>query len=243
MPRAAARSVVALSLLVVAAACGVEGRWTTGEQLASCRGGDVPFEASVLTSPPLEDGDHPALPQIKNELQARGRLRVQQQIDGTPEIRLLSEDDGHAVFAIGDTTDSSKDFPYARFERQGDRWRLVGSGSNCYVLGWARGRKGNPWTLRRPAEPEVVRLSVFVHEFNCTGGRTAEGRIDEPTVGWTDDSAVVTITIEPPEGNQTCPGNPPTPFEFELPGPLGSRQLLDGSFVPPAPPGTPRDPT
>jgi hypothetical protein len=58
---------------------------------------------------------------------------------------------------------------------------------------------------------------------------------------WSHESAIITITIEPPKGNNACPGNPPTPFEIDLPGPLGDRQLLDGSFVPPSPPGT-RDP-
>src|SRR5687767_906889 len=102
------RAASAVAVLLVVSACGVEGRPTGQEQLASCRGGEVPFEASALTAPPLEDGDHPALPQIKKELQPRGHLRAAEGAAETKEIRLLSDADGRAVFAFGDTSDISK---------------------------------------------------------------------------------------------------------------------------------------
>lgn len=96
-----------------------------------------------------------------------------------------------------------------------------------------------------PADGELRLLSdtgVLVEETACASGRTAEGRIDPPTIEWSDRVAIVTIAVRPAPGNQTCPSNPTTPFTVELPGPLGWRTLLDGSHVPPAPPGTPRQP-
>jgi hypothetical protein len=233
------RAFVGLAIALLGA-CGVEGPWTSDVQLASCIGGDVPFPATVLNSAPLQDGDHPALEAVRRELGPRGHLRLAAELAPFTEIRLLSERDGQATFAFGATT--AGDFPYANFRREGGAWKLRNSGSNCRPTGWGRGRPGSSWEPIGAVGPGDRHVAVLVHEFGCASGRSAAGRVEEPTIVSKDDAVVVTITIRPPRGNQTCPGNPPTPFEFDLPAPLGDRRLLDGSFVPPQPPGTERPP-
>ena len=51
------------------------------------------------------------------------------------------------------------------------------------------------------------------------------------------DEVIVSIYVEPLQGDQECPGNPPARFTVELREPLGDRQLIDGIG------GTDDDPT
>ena len=228
---------ILLVLIFAMAGCGAEGPWTPAP-LASCLGGDVPFSPEVLTAEPLAEDGHPAMSAVLDELRPRGHLWISEIREGV-DVRLLSETDREASFAFGETADPTKDFPYANFRRDGTRWTLRNYGGNCHLIGWARGRKGSPWSLATPVDPTTTRVSVLVQELGCASGRAATGLVEPPTIMWTGAEAIVTITIRPRrDGNQTCPGNPPTPFEFDLPAPLGGRSLLDGSHVPPAPPGT-----
>jgi hypothetical protein len=221
--------------------CGVEGPWSSAPQ-ASCLGGEVPFSPAVLAAAPLSGDDHPAMTAVLKELRPRGHLWISGIREGV-DVRLLSETDGEASFAFGETADPTKDFPYANFRRKnfrrnGHRWMLRNYASNCHLIGWARGRKASPWSLAQPVGPSSTHVSVLVQELGCASGRAATGLVEDPTILWTDAEAIVTLTIRPRSGNQTCQGNPPTRFEFDLPGPLGARTLMDGSHVPPAPPGT-----
>jgi hypothetical protein len=241
---ARSRAIMGLLFLAVAS-CGsptvVEPK-TSGRQV-SC-GGDVPFSTDVLSAPPLEEDGHPAVPAVRQSLRD-GDLSLQLQFLRLPpsvEIRLLSETDGRATFALGDTT---KDFPSVTFALEGEKWDLKQSSSNCQLRGWANGRPASPWSLDGPLDRASRRVSALVTEQDCASGSSAEGRIDEPKIEWSEDTAIITITVRSRTGPgelQTCPSNPPTPFTFDLPAPLGERTLLDGFHVPPAPPGTPRPP-
>lgn len=80
----------------------------------------------------------------------------------------------------------------------------------------------------------VVELRVV--ERRCASGQSAEGRIELVELTETADEVRLRIGVRPPEGSQqTCPGNPSTPFTVELSEPLGDRQIVDASVVPARP--------
>ena len=96
-----------------------------------------------------------------------------------------------------------------------------------------------------PAEPDAVTpdtqvLDVLVLELECASGKTAEGRVEPPTIEWSNETVTVTYRIRPMELKEgegiTCQGHPPTPQRLDLGGPLGDRRLLDGSPEPPRQP-------
>jgi hypothetical protein len=234
MPPQFAGLVFALLLAVTSCAEKEEATAVSSEQQISCRGGRVPFSPKVLDAPALADDEHPAIPAIRESLKTP-TFEVR---DTSPdvELRLLSEADGRATFALGDT---SKIFSSLTFEKEAKGWDFANSSSSCFPTGWARGMRSSPWSLEHPLDPSDRRVQALVTEMNCAGAKSAEGRIEEPEIVITEGSVVVTIAVRPAKGNQTCPGNPETPFEFNLPEPLGDRELLDGFHVPPARPGTP----
>lgn len=210
---------------------------TGSPRLLSC-GGGLPFSPDVLSAPPLGEDGHPAVSAVRQSLRD-GELSRELDFLRLPanvDLRLLSESDREATFAIGDTR---KDFPTATFELEDGLWDLGPSGFPCQLRGWVNGRAASPWALEGPLDRTSRRVSALVTERACAGGNSAEGRIDEPHIEWGERTVIVTITVRPLAGNSTCPSNPPTPFTFELPAPLGERTLLDGFHVPPAPPGTP----
>jgi len=92
-----------------------------------------------------------------------------------------------------------------------------------------------PADLTLPAEPAAAATSIdlLVHERACASGRSAEGRIEIVELEETDDQVRLRISVRPREGGQDCQGNPPTPFTIELGEPLGAREIVDASIVPP----------
>ncbi|MFW7413886.1 hypothetical protein [Demequina sp. SO4-18] len=83
-----------------------------------------------------------------------------------------------------------------------------------------------------PANPptaDTTELHLLVTEVGCNSGRPADGRIE--LVSHTETAAAVTVTlgVEPESGDQTCQGNPPTPFVVTLEEPLGDREVIDGT--------------
>lgn len=83
------------------------------------------------------------------------------------------------------------------------------------------------WTLEEdPPNLEVPELRLLGFETNCASGRSAEGRISYDLTETVEELRVM-IKIKPPSGDQTCPGNPPTPIVVPLQEPLGERSLID----------------
>jgi hypothetical protein len=81
--------------------------------------------------------------------------------------------------------------------------------------------------------PEVTEIDVLVTERACNSGADARGRVVRPGVILGAESVTVVFAVVPRGGDHDCPSNPETPVLLELPEPLGDRQLLDGSSVPP----------
>ena len=92
------------------------------------------------------------------------------------------------------------------------------------------------WRVNGTVDPESKRVPLLVQEQECASGRSAEGRIREPDVDYRREAVVVTIRVRDRGGDQSCPGNPDTPFVLRLDEPIGDRALLDGGKRPPVPP-------
>ncbi len=92
-----------------------------------------------------------------------------------------------------------------------------------------------PADLSLPAEPaaEASSFDILVHERACASGQSAQGRIEVVELEETEDQVRLRIGVERREGDQTCQGSPPTQFRIELREPLGAREIVDASIVPP----------
>jgi len=89
------------------------------------------------------------------------------------------------------------------------------------------------WTLD-PAVPysaTATEIHVLVDELGCHGFQTAEGRIAQ-NVEYRVDAVIVTLAVRQPDGAQTCPGTPPTPYVMHVDQPVGARNLDDGGRWP-----------
>lgn len=83
--------------------------------------------------------------------------------------------------------------------------------------------------------PGDTSVDLLVRERACASGQRAEGRIELVELTETADQVQLRIGVRPAEGNQNCQSNPPTPFTVELSEPLGDRDIVDASAIPPRP--------
>jgi len=81
--------------------------------------------------------------------------------------------------------------------------------------------------------PNSNKVVVAVHELSCAGGRNPIPFLDKPEVDFLKRAVVIRLWIHPPEGANTCQGNPIGRLEVDLPHRLGERKLFDGSSNPP----------
>ena len=88
-------------------------------------------------------------------------------------------------------------------------------------------------TLAEIPSPADTSLELFVHERACASGQSAEGRIELVDLTITTDQVQMQVGVRPPDGDQDCQGNPPTPFTVDLGEPLGDREIVDASVEPP----------
>jgi hypothetical protein len=108
--------------------------------------------------------------------------------------------------------------------------------------------QGDPavWAVD-PANPTTASSTSFtalVMRIGCAGGRT--GEVFEPTINADEDEVIITFTVAPISGDQTCPGNDAVPVVVDLGEPIGDRRLVDGacrSGQAPAGRCDPNDPT
>jgi len=93
------------------------------------------------------------------------------------------------------------------------------------------GGLGVPTVALDPAhapDADATELRLLVTERECNSGQDAQGRVKLVSLVETADSVTVTIGVKPNNGG-TCPSNPATPFTVKLDGPLGDREIIDGT--------------
>jgi hypothetical protein len=82
-----------------------------------------------------------------------------------------------------------------------------------------------------PLDPAATTIPALIRERECASGQSPEGRVVDPVVFAATDAFLVNVWVRIAPGD--CPANPEFPIEVGLPEPLGGRQLLDGSEIPP----------
>lgn len=218
---------------------------------AACGGQTFPGRA--LTAPTgAETGDAPHAAALRAFL---ATPNVDAEFLPDSGWRLANEAVGRALYLADDPAppppDERPSFVYVALE-EGAETRLV-DGTLLGAEGWGiegwggcvpqrvvRDGSAADWVPAGTPAPTSSTLDVLVHEVECSGSRDITGLIRPPEVIETDDEVVVTFTVEPlpPADGYECAGNPSTPYTVQLDAPLGERTLLDGHFVPPAPPPT-----
>jgi hypothetical protein len=152
------------------------------------------------------------------------------------EWRLLRVEGNRYEFGVGPWT---ADGPgptgsILNAEDRSDGWKWTGGGG-CQVQPLLQ--DGNMWVELdgKGVDRDSTEPMIEVNEIDCTGARDPSPFLHDPFVVETDESVTVYWTSTPPQGGQTCPGNPSVSRPLPLDEPLGDRELLDGSAYPPSP--------
>jgi hypothetical protein len=114
-------------------------------------------------------------------------------------------------------------------------WLLVSAGPCAQRLVTADGLGEADLTLADVPSSGDTSIELHVHEWACASGASAEGRIQLIELNETTEQVRLRIGVRPRAGGQDCPGNPPTPLTIDLDEPLGDREIVDASVVPPRP--------
>lgn len=117
-----------------------------------------------------------------------------------------------------------------------DGWRLTSSG-RCAQRLVTDGDLGDAdLVLAEPPAPDDTAVDLLVTERACASGQSAEGRVELVELAETADEVQLHVGVRPRDADgATCPANPSTPFTAELSDPLGDRDIVDVSVVPPHP--------
>jgi hypothetical protein len=122
-------------------------------------------------------------------------------------------------------------FASASLRRAVSGWELNGWGQ-CRIEvaapGWGTAR----FVLAAEPAGASTTLSVQATEMACASGIRPTDREIRPVVIEDPMSVSIVILIEPPQGDQVCPRNPPFPVEVDLGAPLAGRTVIDASVQP-----------
>lgn len=86
------------------------------------------------------------------------------------------------------------------------------------------------WTVEPGfvVDEETTEIPLLIVEVECASGRDAVGRT-RVEVDYAEDAISIRALVQRLEGDQECPGNPPTPQTLELDEPIGNRELVNGA--------------
>lgn len=87
--------------------------------------------------------------------------------------------------------------------------------------------------LAETPDPDATTLALLVTERACASEQSADGRIEVLALEETATEIRLRIGVRPLPGAQNCPSNPPTPFQVDLQGTVGTRVILDVAVEPP----------
>ncbi len=89
--------------------------------------------------------------------------------------------------------------------------------------------------LAEHPSPEARQIELEVYERACASGQPADDRVEIVEQETSDEQLMLVVGVRPLDGDQNCPGNPPTPVTIQLDEPLGDRTVVDASTLPPQP--------
>lgn len=113
-------------------------------------------------------------------------------------------------------------------------WLRTSSGPCAQRLLQTDGLDAADITLAGEPDPGAQSLALLVRERECASGQDPTDRI-RVDVAETADQVVLRVGVRPLRGGQDCRGNPAAAVGVDLAGPLGDREVVDGSVVPARP--------
>jgi len=125
----------------------------------------------------------------------------------------------------------------ATFQPQDGQWQFSEGGACQLAVDLPDDVSFASWRLdpATPPKADATTVHVLGTEEACANGKPPVGRVLAPVVLPTAEAVTIALLIRKIPGGADCPGNPEFPQEVTLPEPLGTRQLFDGSTVPPTP--------
>jgi hypothetical protein len=214
---------------------------TAGSADASLTCGDRTFPAAGLTAPTgAEKAYGPEFDALRAAL-----VKFGSEFPGSAgwTWQLAGSDDTGAIFLSRSDAAGSSTWNSIEVSADPGGWKPTGMGGCVPRVVLSAEFGPATWALNPSFAPPVAattQLHLLVWELACSSGSPATGRISAPVVQYAATSVTITLGVRPlqvaPGFAVTCPGPPGTPATLNLAEPLGSRTLLDGGLVPPAPP-------
>ena len=193
--------------------------------------GAFPFDASMWQRPgTAELADHPAAAVLRDHLATTDEDGIVLPDHGWTLIGINAT--GAEFLAPGDADDLMYE---VSLSQDGGRWSVAGWGECSPSRVLPAGLNNASWVLAPDQEigAETTSVLALVTETECASGKSSEGRVVGPEIVELPDRVLVTFAVRALGGDvHTCPGNPETTVQIQLPAPLGPRQLLDGSWLP-----------
>lgn len=145
-------------------------------------------------------------------------------------------DDNSGLVLFGTPIDLDRDdaqYAYAVFEQRDGEWRASGWGG-CHIEVVAEGWGGADWVIDPDRTVDVAggAIPILLRERNCASGQAPVDREILPVVVREASRIVVTVLVEPVEGDASCQGNPWHPYTLTVDGGFEGIDLYDGREVP-----------
>jgi hypothetical protein len=235
-------TVAVLTVVLLATLAGLAGAVTepVGPDPVVKRWAKWPYRVacSRLTFDPVKAFSRPTRAESGSgqaELALRGFLRAPAAAEIPKDHwRLLAKTATRAEFGHG-RLEGEEGVSVLGLTRQGDEW-VTDEPRRCRPRTIRDGIMALDWAL--PAtplpDPSADFVVIGIHEWACTGSRNPIPHVIRPPyVRYGKKSVAIAVWVRPPEGPQTCPGNPIGWLRVKLPGPLGARALYDRATYPP----------
>lgn len=229
-----ATALIALTVLAGAATALALPKATDGgkaqQWLYSCSGA-VPYGLAIFDGPAgAELADTPEAAALRREIERSGE----------PEYpdrgwRLAGRTETRATFVNGKPGPGGliTEVTFAPNER--GRWKFSTSAHFCRPGPFVEGRGVPSWKLDRKGHRHrrgTRRIHALTRGSFCSSGRPPRKRLRRPMVSYGERRIVIAPIEVPPEGSQTCQGNPAIEVVFRLREPIGDRAVVDGSSFP-----------
>jgi hypothetical protein len=186
------------------------------------------FDAAALQQASgVETLNHPAVAALRDLVSEGG-------VPDRKGWRLVVLTASSAQFLLRATPDEGFAYWSAEFGVANGEWGFVRSGQ-CDLQPVFRGVEAAAWELA-PGEvpvPDTQALDVLVTERTCASGHSPDGRVIPAAIVYLESYIVITFATRPLDGPQTCEAAPPAEVTVQLDEPVRSRELLDGSSIPP----------
>lgn len=200
-----------------------------GDVQFSC-GSPLTFNAAALQGAPgVETLSHPATIALRDLMRQGG-------VPNRSGWRVVVVSASSAQFLLPAAPDEGFAYWSAEFGVGAGGWTFVRSGQ-CDLRPVFQGVEAARWELAPGEAPtaDTTTIKALVTEQGCASGRSPDGRVLPAAVVYLADHIAITFATRPLPGAHTCEPGPPAVLLLDLEEPIGDRQLLDASIIPPEP--------